>query len=479
MADVNTTRCEIERAIFFSHDGSKKVDLSTNFISSFQLNQSMGSVAYTGSATVLDTRGVLEKFPLRGEEILDLWIRCYDLDTLVKLNVRVYKISNVQPSLNSNSVTYTIHFVSSATFDASIKSIIAPFQSSISSAVYQVFRNNFRNLPPKTEAEFTDKDDPNKVLNFATARFKLKDEPYERNLYITSTSGMAKFIIPDMTPGEAMHFMASKSFNPSTPSQTFRFFETFNDYYFCPDEYFIKNPKTVHELFYAPNVDLGPKNIEAQFKRVEKISVISKGIDSAMDVASGSYRNEVVEVDLVRRNFSISKFNFDNAEYYNMSGNKRKATSNPHSEAFRRDVFTDENAKRFMVYRNYSKPGDMQSNLHQDKYYSDITQNRISYFHHLNNTSLAVDLKGRLDITPGEMVNLDIKALNSDGDVLENNSLAGKYLVQAASYNVDEASTLVTTLKLAKFDWDLGDDNTESSDIADAAAQAALSGGAG
>lgn len=472
MEDFNNSRCEIERAIFRSHDSSQKLDLSSNFITSFSLTQSMNNVAYNGSLDVLDTQGVLESFPLRGEERLDLWIKSYDLGTLVKLSARVYKVSDIVPSTNSNTVSYVLHFVSAATFDASIRTIIAPFNTSINRVAYEIFKNNFRNLPPVTEGDALDPDDKTKVLPFATRRYALKDELYERNFFITPTVGIAKLIIPDMTPTEALHFVSGKAYNPDTPSQTFRFFETFKDYYFCTDEYFIKDPKKVHKLFYAPNVDLGPNNVEAQIERIEELNVLSKGIDSAMDVMSGSYRNEVVEVDLIRRKFTINKFNFDNAKYIDMNGTPRTSKFNPHSDSFRRDVFTEENAKRFMVFRNYSGPGDIPSNLSQDKHYSDIAQNRVSYFHHLNNTSVAVTLKGRLDINIGDMVNLDVKGLDSNNKIVSNNALAGKYLVQAGSYNVDEASTLTTVLKLAKFDWDPGNSSELSRD-------AEISGGAG
>lgn len=472
MEDFNNSRCEIERAIFRSHDSSQQLDLSANFITAFNLTQSMNSVAYNGSLQVLDTQGVLESFPLRGEERLDLWIKSYDLGTKLKLSTRVYKVSDIIPSINSNSVSYVLHFVSAATFDASIRNIIAPFNTSINRVAYEIFKNNFRNLPPVAEGDALDPDDKTKVLPFATRRYALKDELYDRNFFITPTVGIAKLIIPDMTPTEALHFAAGKAYNPDTPSQTFRFFETFNNYYFCTDEYFIKDPKKVHKLFYAPNVDLGPSNVEAQIERVEELNVLSKGIDSAMDIMSGSYRNEVVEVDLVRRDFSIKRFNFDNAKYIDMNGTPRNSEFNPHSDSFRRDIFTQENAKRFMVFRNYSRPGDIPSNLSQDRHYSNITQNRVSYYHHLNNTSVAVTLKGRLDINVGDMVNLDIKGLDSNDKIVSNNALAGKYLVQAGSYNVDEASTLTTVLKLAKFDWDPGNRSELSRD-------AETSGGAG
>lgn len=464
MNDFNPSRCEITRAIIVSHDNTQRIDVSGNFIGKFELNQSMNSVAYSGSAFCIDTQGVLETFPLRGEERLDLQIRCFDLDTTLNLKTRIYKVSDIRPATNSDSSTYTLHFISETSFNASLKKITAPFKTSIKRAAYELFNNNFGSI---SDPDFLQSDDKTKVLPYATARYEIKDQEFPKSFFITPTVGLSKFIIPDLMPSEAMYFIAGKAYNPETPSQTFRFFETFENYYFCPDEFFIRDPKKVHSLFYAPNVDLGPTNVAAQIERVEEITVLSKGIDSSMDVATGSYRNDVIEVDLMRRNFSISKFNFDNSKYIDMSGSTRSESSNPHTEAFRKDAFTDNNAKKFMVFRNYSRPGDIPSNLNLDRHLADIAHNRVSYFHHLNNTSIAAVLKGRLDINPGEMINLDIKALESTETARDNSSLSGRFLVQAASYKVDEAGTLTTLLKLVKFDWDSSNKPTEASDIAD------------
>ena len=461
MSDFNPSRCEIVRAVITSHDGSQSIDVSGNFIGKFKLNQSMSTVAYSGSAFCLDTQGVLESFPLRGEEKMDLHIKSFDLDTVIRLRVRIFKISDIQPANNSDSVSYTMHFISDTSFKASLHKITAPFKTSIKRAAQEIFAKYFNPIE-STPAFDTER---GKILPYASSRFKLSDQTYPKNFFITPTVGLTKFIVPDLTPAEAMYFIAARAYNPDTPSQTFRFFETFNNYYFCTDEFFIKDPDIVHNLFFAPDASNEPTNQLAAIERVEEISVLSKGIDSAMDIASGSYRNDVIEVDLMRRQFSISKFNFDNSKYIDMSGATRDSSSNPHSEQFRQEAFTSNNAKKFMVFRNYSRPGDIPSNLSLDKHLAEIAHNRVAYYHHLNNTSLALTLKGRLDINPGEMVSLDMKMLNSGDNTLVNNHLAGKYLVQSAVYDIDEASTLTTLLKVVKFDWDTATKPTEARDV--------------
>ena len=459
--EFNPSRCEIIKAIITSHDDSQRLDVSGNFIGKFKLSQSMTSVAYKGSAFCLDTQGILESFPLRGEEKLELHIKSFDLGTTVKLKTRIYKISDMAPAPNSNSISYTINFISDVSFLASLKKITAPFRTSINRAAREIFNNYFNPIEdtPRFDTE------RGSLLPYATGRFELQDQGEERNFFITPTVGISKFVVPDLTPTEAMHFIAGRAYNPDTPSQTFRFFETFKNFYFCTDEYFIKDPEIVHNLFYAPDVPNDGTNQDAAIERVEEISILSKGVDSAMDVAVGSYRNDVIEVNLMRRDMTVSKFNFDNSKYIDMTGAQRNPESNPHTEQFRTDAFTDENAKKLMVFRNYSRPGDIPSNLNTDRHLSEIAHNRISYYHHLNNTSLAVSLKGRLDITPGEMANLDMKALNSTDATEKNNSLSGKYLVQSAVYDVDEGGTLTTLLKLVKFDWDTATRPTEARDI--------------
>ena len=77
-------------------------------------------------------------------------------------------------------------------------------------------------------------------------------------------------------------------------------------------------------------------------------------------------------------------------------------------------------------------------------------------------------LKGRLDIRPGMIVDLDIKNLDGISSTVGiNQSVSGRYLVQTTVHSRDDEGTLNTMLKLAKFDWSAqaGTPIAETSDI--------------
>jgi hypothetical protein len=63
-------------------------------------------------------------------------------------------------------------------------------------------------------------------------------------------------------------------------------------------------------------------------------------------------------------------------------------------------------------------------------------------------------LKGRLDIRPGMIVDLQIKNLDGvSGSIGINQTMSGRYLVQGTVHSRDDEGTLNTMLKMAKFDW--------------------------
>jgi hypothetical protein len=63
-------------------------------------------------------------------------------------------------------------------------------------------------------------------------------------------------------------------------------------------------------------------------------------------------------------------------------------------------------------------------------------------------------LKGRLDIRPGMIVDLQIKNLDGiSASIGINQTMSGRYLVQSTMHSRDDEGTLNTMLKMAKFDW--------------------------
>jgi len=455
--DFDPSGCDIEEAILRSYDGSKTADITASIVG-FEISQSMDNVSYNGTITLLDTVGLFENFPLRSEETIQLKIVGYDLNTVINLNVNTYKITDMVPSESTNGVLFTLHFVSAVTFNASKRRISKFFKSSIGGIAKEIFDTYFGRLD---RVDYLDIDDKRKTLPFATGRHPIISEP-DRNFFIQPTAGMSGLIIPRLTPSESMFFLASRAYAGSeTPSQSFRFFETLENFYFCTDEYFIKDisENEVINLFYAPASSVDPRKPEDQINRIESLQIIANGTDTASDIYSGAYKNRVIEIDFIRKN--VNKLDFDyskDARYIDMSGNPRNLNDNPHTESFRNDTFTEENARQFMIFRDYTSNGDIPTSLSTDRHFSEIAANRVSYYHHMNNTILAVGLKGRIDLRPGKIVNLNIKSLNATNGEEINDMLAGRYLIKNVNH-ICENGILNTSMQLVKFDWSRGTAN--------------------
>lgn len=453
MSEFNPSVCEIQKAEIVSYNNTTKRDITSNFISRFEITQSMDAVAYSGFLFVVDNIGILDGLPIRGEETLNLWLKGMDLGTEVRISAMIHRVSDITPSQSSNGATYKLHFVSKTTFNSTTKRITAAYSDTVATMAYKMFKAYYAKLGSSDNRQVNN---DSKFLPFGTVRHSLIEEP-RRQFFIQPTNKSADIIIPRLTPSEAMFFVAARGFNSETPSQTFRFFETLENYYFCTDEYFLKSitADDVVSMYYAPVASYDALNAAGQLNRIESLHVLSKGIDTSTDIFSGSYRNEVVEIDLIRRRLDISKFNYDDAQYIDMTGTVKSIDKNPHTEKFRNDTFTENNARRFMIFRNYTRPGDITPNiLRADENLAEIVHNRVSYYHHLNNTSVMAGLKGRLDIRPGMIVNLDIKTLDGvRSSVGINQTLSGRYLVQSTVHSRDDEGTLNTMLKMAKFDW--------------------------
>lgn len=449
--DFNPSGCEITGAIVSSHDGSKSEDIKAQVIK-FEISQSMDMMSYSGSITVLDNIGLLETFPLRSEEFLVLKLKGGDLGTEVNIKTRVYRIDNIVASESNGGVLFTMNFVSNLSFNSSKRRIIKSYRLSINGIVKEVFNTYYGKLGNTAYL-----DDKNRTLAYATSRTSVIEEP-ERSFFIQPTENMTKCVIPNMIPTEAMGFLSSQAYQSETPSNSFKFFETLENFYFATDEYFIKTAQRndLIELFYSPASSADPTRPLDQINRVEELQIVSKGLDSASDMFSGAYTSKVTEVDLVRRELVHHLFDFSKAKYIDMSGNPHDIRDNPHTPEYRESTFTEENALDFLVYKDYQSGDDIPSELHTDRFASQIISNKLSYQAHLNATVVNASMKGRIDIRPGMIANLEIQNLDGINNLGRNTSLSGRYLIHSTQHSLSDG-TLNTGLKLIKFDWSKGE----------------------
>jgi len=479
--DYNPSRATIDRAVLFTYGtppGGEGVNI-TSMVTGFSLTQSIAQNSYIGTILIEDRVGLLENAmprtkedaeaggssarnlsPLRGEERLQLSIKGYDLGTVVNMDVRIYKIDGITPTASLDGKTFAMHFTSTSSFKTIGKRVVKPFYDVFAStAAKRVFEEYFGGL--NDGANYSSGKDGEKVPP-RSARYDLKSES-ERHFYLQRTEGVKRLVIPNYNPAQTMNFLARESFSSRSPSCTFRFFETVDGYYFVTDEWLIefanlnedKTESGIIDLVFNPYGSNVGTQTESQIQTIEKLSYPSR-VDTSADFYSGGYRNNVIEVDINRKRVLNQRFNYEEiGNFLNMNADKKSIIEDDvHSLPFIKDNFDRDSERTFMVVRDYGTQPNASIIVKNEQHFSEIVSNRVAYNHHLNRTPLTLELKGRLDIKPGKVVNItmpDLSAL-SGTQKHQHEQLSGKYLVKETLHSIED-NILSTRLSVTKFDW--------------------------
>lgn len=397
----------------------------SGFIPMFQIEESINFDCITGYAEVHDNVGHLERLPLRGEE--DFVIEVEDvLGKRITYNLKIYKITNVEINNANDGLRYFIYFVSKGRYQATFRRIIRPFRNKTSDIAQEIYNEYY---------------------------------PRDKSLVKEDTSGIFRCVIPNYTPIQAMNFLVSRSYSTSSPSCSFKFFETSENFYFVSDEYLIKQAKqnraSIKEFTFSSAVSKSGEEFDSQMQNLVEIKNTDR-VNTMEDLSSGSYRSNVIEIDIMKRVVNMPGISTEHSYDYSESRLKYESTSGQgtegrHTENFIQQYFTQENEKRYVVIKDYGDEDDSDQ-IRGDQFLPEIVTNRKAYQHHLNNTLLYAKANGRLDLNAGSMINVKIPEFNSDSERGLNPQLSGYYLIDTVTHNFVRDVHL-TSLKLLKYDW--------------------------
>lgn len=394
-------------------------------IPEFSIEESLDKDSIRGSALVYDNIGLLEDLPLRGEELLSIQVEDA-LKNRINYEFAIYKITDVNIKKTNDGLTYKIHFMSKYSFEAMFRRIIEPFNDTISNIAENIFQNYY---------------------------------PGPKQFILEDTIGLFRCIIPNYTPMQAMNFLANRAYSRNSPSCSFRFFETSENYYFVSDEYLIKrfidNKEEIKEFTFSDAVDKSGVDFLTQMKNLVDIKN-SDRVNTAMDLASGAYRSNVIEIDLIKRQATLPgksnkyEYNYQNAkkDYVSVSGKGEGEDS--HTDEFINGYFTPENERRYIVIRDYDDSGTQQ--LRGDQFIPQIVTNRLAYRHHLNHTTVYAKAHGRLDLNVGDIINIKVPEFKISSNPQQNRQLSGYYMINDLTH-VFNKDTHQTDMKLVKYDW--------------------------
>ena len=141
-----------------------------------------------------------------------------------------------------------------------------------------------------------------------------------------------------------------------------------------------------------------------------------------------------------------------------MGGQAPTKDGQKHSDDFIKKTFTADNGVNHFVIRDWAAPGfEAKAGMvpREDQFMPEIISNRIAYNYHLTNSSVTVNMKGRLDIQPGDIINLTVQEPDVSLSGKMNTRKSGLYLVFNTVHAIDNEQ-LNSSFSLVKYDWDKG-----------------------
>ncbi len=411
----------LKSAVITTHDGVEN-DIQ-NLISVINLSESIDMDSIRGNIDVVDTIGFIENLPIRGEERLQLTLED-PFKTTKTFNLFVFKVDNVQIKPSNDGQTYTLHFTSYSRYKAGLRIVTTHYENAISVIVNDIYEKFYDRSLKEIEVEATD--------------------------------GIFRCIIPKYTPMQAMNFLASRAFSTQSPSCSFRFFENNEKFYFVSDEYLMKKAfendgERIKEFTFDNNIDGSGAEFLAQMQNFKALRNVDR-VDTMGDIYSGGYRNNVVEIDLIRKRVINNRYNYTENRNRYKSFSEIGTTREKHSDRFISDTFNEENERKFLLIKDYTTIGDEPSNVRGEQYLSQIASNRLGYRHHLNGTVVEAKAHGRLDLKAGDVVKLLINEFTSNTSKGPNPQLSGNYILHSINHSFNN-DVYEIGLTLIKYDW--------------------------
>lgn len=426
-----------------SYDLSKTFELK-GIIQSFEIHESMKKGSIRGFAKMFDSVGLLHDFPLRGEELIEIYYKdFYGIEHVDRMFL--YSISDVrQPVANNPSRwEYTIHFVSRPkVFSGNVRirrAFAGPPENrqqgdKISEFVKTVYDQYYGDLI--TPAIFKNGTEyPSPGIRLAPSDAK--------KLMLQETDGKHRLVVPNYTPEQTMHFFTRRAYSAESFSQTFRFFENRKNYVFATTEYLQKEIYPGSFVFNQNfRTDQTP---EGQLELQSSIISVDYGevVNTINDINSGAYERAVYEIDVMN--------NIVEPKFYSYADNFK--TNNPDQKLYHTDRFIRERIEKVSerwVIKDYSSEGmPVGPGVRYNTYYPEIYNKKGAHLYHNDKNRTVVTIYGNNQIFAGCSVYINLLKHQSNDGSQPDTERSGLYIVESIE-NVFYENTYTQKLTITR-----------------------------
>lgn len=375
----------------------KKIDIREMF-EELNLYDSLLTPVRSGNVLIRDAQGLSEILELDGSEYFIVNIEKGAGILSFSGAYRIYKQSMKQKT-NETSETYMLHFVADELIFSNQQKINQSYETTYAEAAVRILIDYLR--VPITDMKGT----------------------------FDSSIGTRKFVIPNLSPIEAIEWCARRSIDKNG-SSSFLFFQNQYGFNFCSLSTLIREKP----LF---TINFNPKNTEENIGNElfgARAYKVLKQFDFLKKVQSGSFSGSFIGFDPLTRTVSTGSFSF--LDHYKKM-NHLNSESNLPAELNRSGKYNFEMTKsRVTLFpfeesqklSNYIKTNDGSSVSKIDDTHNYIFQ-RKAIFENFTDKRIRILMPGNFALTSGFNVDLKIpsRSIKNDQREMVDESLSGVY----------------------------------------------------
>lgn len=385
----------IQECLLLNYDMSKKLDIS-NMIYKFVISEGIFQRIMQAQLSLFDTLNIIDGFPLLGEERVLLTIEDF----------------------YGEQKTYVFHIVSVGPVTVAPNGVGQDYTLVLFSTEY------VRSEANEIRRSFTGA--PHLIAEKIHKEFLQTSKPFNYEF----TAGSGTFVIPALTPFEAMDFLARKAYSSRNESSYFYFFETRDDYKFTTLEKLVRDGygQQVVRYNYVDPKQIGSLPVDAMNQLISYRN--TRRFNLLEEMRSGSQVSRTLVVDLSKK--TIEKKIYKHYEELNRTA---RATGENfreyHTDKFNKEYFDEKNILgSWIVFNDTTKP---------ESYYSDILPRRVASEYFYGSLNVTATIYGSWKANVGDIIELNIPDPET-GSTEQNphRTLSGRYIVESLTHTMDE-----------------------------------------
>lgn len=383
---------EIFKATLENPYTKKKAQIG-QLITDITIRESILNSYLSADLTIFDTSGIIDEFPIIGEEIFTLTYGDYFGKKMTHV-FHVYSVDQVKADTKSESQSFVLHLISMEFFKSESCVIRKFMAGALSNIVNDIFENY---VGEKIDCDESDAEQ--------------------------------EIIIPALTPFETVNFLLKKSYSSVYNSSAFFFYQNRKGFFYRVYESLIeKQLGLINErkifTYGEPRLDIVEK--KRSMNDIININFLTR-FNTVNELRSGAMISNVLKLDIATKSFEENTYkHFENEDKYIHTDKRFKKN---HTDSFINEYLSDNNVvNTFMTFED--------SNMKNLKY-SEILPMRNSSLFYLNKLCADIEIFGANDIFAGDLINLNIKEMKYvNNEKKYHPNLSGNYLVESIEHRM-------------------------------------------